>query len=122
MFDFLLKPKKKVFPFIKPDVFTPVDAAISTSEAKRLYKTVMVAIGFLDRSEAADYAKWLGYAIKDREEDLKIAYSDAKAWGCDIAQEAKAALDAFKADKRDFLVDYMNKEIHGEHWRDLAHK
>lgn len=31
--------------------------------------------------------------------------------------EEKALFDAFRADKRAFLVEYMNREIHGQDWR-----
>lgn len=160
MFDFLFKPKVKTYPIIKPETFTPPDAPISTTDAKRLYREVMVAIGYLDKGDASYYVKHLTEAIKDRESDLRLVLDDQKAYLQDTINENKelvrdlkkdlraaktddergvitleisdlqsqilkyqaaieterAALESFKKDKRSFLVDYVNRELHGSEW------
>lgn len=70
--------------------------------------------------------------IQELKADLKAAKTDDERTAIaieiseleeNIAQaqkrisEGKAAFDAFKTDKRAFLVEYMNCEIHGQDWR-----
>ena len=50
-------------------------------------------------------------ALADAEDELEFQTTDGKN---DIA-EAQQHLDAFKADKREFLINYVNAQVHGGH-------
>lgn len=153
-------PEKSRYPIITPETFAPLGVPISTTDAKRLYREVMVAIGYLDKGDTKRHVEYLAEAMKDRESDLRLALDDQKAYLQDTINDNKeqvrdlkkdlraaktddergvvtleindlesqilkyqgaieterAALESFKKDKRSFLVDYVNRELHGSEW------
>jgi len=159
--------KKKEPLVLKPEMLQPVDAAISTAEAKRIFKEWMLKIGYLsnkDKLEKMELADHLGYFVEEmnqQEESLKFEIDDekesvaesikeekadirdlkkdlaeckdpteresieAQIAGCEraiadyqesVAERVKALAD-FKADKRAFLIEYINTQVHGPEWR-----
>lgn len=153
-------PEKSRYPIITTETFAPLGVPISTTDAKRLYREVMVAIGYLDKGDTKRHVEYLAEAMKDRESDLRLALDDQKAYLQDTINDnkeqvrdlkkdlraaktddergvvtleindlesqilkyqgaietEKAALESFKKDKRSFLVDYVNRELHGSEW------
>lgn len=152
---------KKEPPILRAGMLEPVDALISTAEAKRIFKEWMLKIGHLDRQEVGDHVGYFADAIKDHEEYLKMEsdhekditkeeipeekeylkeakrdlskckddsqraelQSDVSA--CEETIERHTAqladhgkpLNDFKKDKREFLVSYINDQVHGSDWR-----
>lgn len=152
---------KKAYPMIYVHNIVPVDKAVTTNDAKRVYKQWMVKIGLYsittveDRRELADAVAYLGEVIHEREGELKSDYEVAKEDQHYFIDELKADLrylrkelatckDSievyeinegiteceselairtakveiahrkyvdFKADKRAFLIDYINAEV-----------
>ena len=51
-------------------------------------------------------------------DDIEDAEFDVESSAQDLA-EAQKALDAFKQDKRTFLIGYINDQVHGPGWRDI---
>lgn len=153
-------PEKSRYPIITPETFAQLGVPISTTDAKRLYREVMVAIGYLDKGDTKRHIEYLAEAMKDRESDLRLVLDDQKAYLQDTINDnkelvrdlkkdfraaktddergvitleisdlesqilkyqaaietEKAALESFKKDKRSFLVDYVNRELHGSEW------
>jgi len=164
--------KRKEIPILKPEMLTPVDAPISTADAKRLFKAWMLKIGRLDKQEIPDHVKYFADAMKDEEQGLKEFLDDEKRQVDEAIEERKTefqdelndlkeqlsestdedekkalkleiedakkeirfvketvtaefryfektsnALSDFKKDKRAFLVDYINSQVHGQDWR-----
>ncbi len=159
--------KKKEPPVLKPEMLQPVDAAISTAEAKRIFKEWMLKIGHLsnkdklDKMELSDHVGYFVEDMKQQEESLKFEIDDekesiaesikeekeeirdlkkdlakckdpteresieAQIADCEraianyqesLAERVKALAD-FKADRRAFLVEYINTQVHGPEWR-----
>lgn len=142
--------RKKTYPKLAPDSLTPVDAKISTAEAKKLYRRIMTDFGFYeDREELAEGVEFLADEMRSHTEGLqaerdehKQAIADLKREIAELKKNMKAlegealenaqaevevleedlvdakteleeaikALADFKADKRAFLVDYINQE------------
>lgn len=50
------------------------------------------------------------------EEELADAQEDLASSNESFLIEAQQALAAFKADKREFLIDYINSQVHGRDW------
>lgn len=157
--------KKKVPPILKPDMLQPVEAPISSTDAKRILREWMIKIGhFSDIAEASEHVSYLVEAISERAEELKeehirqkemraaalrdlrlersnlekglkLASSDEEKREfqdaiADVEREiasqnaavnaAAESLAAFKNDKRAFLVEYINTQVHGGNWRSKA--
>lgn len=138
----------------------PADKPISTSRAVQVYKKYMLKVGYLDKSDIADFARSLKEDIVEREEELKFEVKNAKELVAEAKAEVKslkkqlskckddddreyareeldtataeleeetttyekytAELTHFKKDKREFLLNYINSEIHGDDWRELG--
>lgn len=162
--------KKKEPPILKPEMLQPVDAPISTAEAKRIFKEWMLKIGHLsikdklDKMELSDHVGYFVEELKQHEESLKLDIDDEKESVADSVKEEKEEirdlkkelakckeqaerqhieeeiahceraianyqdslaarvkeLADFKADRRAFLVDYINTQVHGPEWRTKA--
>lgn len=162
--------KKKEPPILKPEMLQPVDAPISTAEAKRIFKEWMVNIGHLsnkdniDKMELSDHVGYFVEDMKQHEEALKFDIDDEKEAVAESIREEKEEirdlkkelakckdhtqreniegqiahceraianyqeslavrvkeLADFKADRRAFLVDYINTQVHGPEWRTKA--
>lgn len=152
---------KRTPPILRGDMLQPVDAPITTAEAKRVFKEWMVQIGHLDKQEVGDHVKYFADAMKEHEGDLKMEADHEKELAKDEFAEEKEylkeakrelakcndearkaelqaeikdseemiarmtaslaehdkALDAFKKDKREFLVNYINEQVHGHNWQ-----
>ena len=152
---------KKEPPILRAGMLEPVDAAISTTQAKRIFREWMLKIGHLDKQEVGDHVGYFADAMKDHEECLKMEsdhekemtkeeiseekeylkdakrdlakcknesqkaelQSDIDASEQEIARLTKCLadhnkpLDILKKDKRDFLVNYINDQVHGSDWR-----
>lgn len=113
------------YPLLTNEMVQPIGNKITTQEAKRLYREFMVEIGYLERDEVALAIESLTEAIKDETaflqeeytnaiEDLKEARKHDTAgeveWAEREVQKTKERLAAFKADKRAWLIDYINME------------
>ena len=150
MFNFL----KKKFPRITTEMIEPVDAMLSTTAAKTVYKTFMLNIGYCDKKDITDNVRYFDEEIKLFESGLKAECTECKnnirkykkellkleqksmkisdedllddlnfqmdstkeeicIWETDLIRISNA-LEKFKQDKRDFLIEYVNKEIHGK--------
>jgi chromosome segregation ATPase len=159
--------KKKEPPILKPEMLQPVDAPISTAEAKRIFKDWMVKIGHfsnkdkLDKMELSEHVGYFVEEMKQHEEALKFDIDDEKESVAESIREEKEEirdlkkelakckdqterenideqiahceraitnyqeslavrvkeLADFKADRRPFLVDYINTQVHGPEWR-----
>ncbi len=167
--DFLFgksEPQKKVMPILKPENLQPVDAPISTTEAKKIFREWMLKIGYLDKEEVADHVKYFADEMKEQDENFKIYIDEEKEdiegsindekeeimslkeelKSCKDPQEKEEILDAikdcetniadykadladriaalkgkqtaFKTDKREFLIDYINTQVHGSDWKE----
>lgn len=162
--------KKKEPPILKPEMLQPVDAPISTLEAKKIFKEWMVKIGHLsnkdklDKMELSDHVEYFVEEMKQHEEALKFDIDDEKESVAESIKEEKEeihnlkkdlskckdpgereAIEAqiaqceraianyqeslavrvkgladFKADRRSFLVEYINTQVHGPEWRRKA--
>jgi len=162
--------KKKEPPILKPEMLQPVDAPISTAEAKRIFKEWMVKIGHLsnkdklDKMELSDHVGYFVEDMKQHEEALKFDIDDEKESVAESIKEEKEEIRVlkkelakckdqaereniegqvahceraianyqeslamrvkeladFKADRRAFLVEYINTQVHGPEWRTKA--
>ena len=139
------------YPVITTEMITPIDALVSTADAKRMYGKVMLQLGYLKQDEVSIHAEYLNQSIKDEIKrlgklmrELKIKISDRKKelalenriTSGDIfsTEESKHLIQdirdeiAFaeieimrvnkerhklKKDKREFLINYINRELHG---------
>lgn len=64
--------------------------------------------------------KLSGKSTTDKEE-LEIEVEEAEdelKWATDELEEAAKELDDFKKDKRTFIIDYVNTEVHGHDWKE----
>lgn len=142
---------KRSYPRITPEMIQPVGEPLSTTDAKAVFKSYMVRIGFLDRHEVSEHVGYLADEIKGMEaalkddvaepkrelararadlaklqkrlaaaetdderaslqEDIDGAEFEVQAQTQELA-DAEKALAAFKADKRQFVVDYINQQL-----------
>ena len=53
------------------------------------------------------------------EDDIEVTTEDLNRDESQI-ENASKALAAFKEDKREFLINYINNQIHGSKWRDIT--
>lgn len=150
------------YSLLTSDMIVPVDKPISTSRAVQVYKRHMLKVGYLDKSDIADFVRSLKEDIAEREDDLKFEIKNAKELVAEAKSEVKslkkqlskcrddddreyareelatataeleeetshyekltAELTLFKKDKREFLLNYINSEIHGDDWQETALK
>lgn len=159
--DWIFGSKKPTYPRITNEMFQPLDSAITTAEAKRLYRDLTVKLGYhKGKSEAIWGVELLVQSINDHAEHLKFELEEAKqnldsldvekelikelkadlkkckdaSERTEIETEIKAAeaiitrdeaavieaseaLKQFKKNKRSFLIDYLNHELHGDNLR-----
>jgi len=144
------------YSLLTSDMIVPVDKPISTSRAVQVYKKYMLKVGYLDKSDIADFVHSLMEDIAEREEELKFEIKNAKEQVAEAKAEVKSLkkqlskckddddreyageeldtataeleeetsnyekftteLALFKKDKREFLLNYINSEIHGDDW------
>jgi hypothetical protein len=159
--------KKKEPLILKPEMLQPVDAPISTAEAKKIFTEWMVKIGHLsnkdklDKMELSDHVGYFVEEMKQHEESLKFDIDDEKESVAESIKEEKEEirdlkkdlakcqdpaergnieaqiahceraianyqeslakrvkeLADFKTDRRAFLVEYINTQVHGPEWR-----
>lgn len=162
--------KKKEPPILKPEMLQPVDAPISTAEAKKIFKEWMVKIGRLsdkDKLDKMELSHHVGYLVEDmkqHEEALRLDIDDEKESVAESIKDEKEEIQDlkkeltkcrdqadkegiegqivrceraiatyqeslavrvqkladFKADRRAFLIDYINTRVHGPEWRTKA--
>lgn len=156
LLDLIFGKAKPKYPRVTNDMLQPVDAILSTTDAKRIIKAFYLQIGYCeDKSDASYEAECLADSIRDHEESLRDDIKDAETeykqaiteWKEELADlendladadpadreetqadiaahkknkpsgpdiiEAKQALATFKADKRAFLIAYINEQLHG---------
>lgn len=149
---------KKKHPVITPQMIEPVEAQLSLTDAKKMYRKIMLELKHLDREEVSDHVQYLSDDVKetlnahkediaqakdeirelkgklkllqkslkeeidpDRKEEIELEIED---WSQDVEfaeeqiQETELAYSKLKADKREFLVDYLNQELHGTNWKE----
>lgn len=82
--------------------------AFETKESKEEIKRIKMALANCkDDTKKAE----LEDELADAEDELRLYAMGPEG---DIAK-AQELLDAFKADKRAFLIEYVNGQVHGEH-------
>lgn len=156
LFDLIFGKSKPKYPKITNEMLQPIDATLSTTDAKRIIKEVFRQVGYCeDATEARMEAESLGDSIRYHEENLrsdlemiKEEYDrDLAEWKSELQDlkddiktaepgelestkeeialhnqykpddgdylRAKKALADFKADKRAFLISYINEHLHG---------
>ena len=141
------------FPVMTFDNITPNGRGITSAQAVKIFRLYMLAIGYLDKQELPDWARYFaedmklyGRELVDRVEEEKRKFKEyseligapeirvlkrqlqktndnvkrdaiereIEDYESDIRYEekhlyrAQAALQAFRADKRQFVVDYIN--------------
>jgi len=146
--------KPKTYPTLTPQMIQPPGNTPSATEAKRLYRDYMSAIGFYGKDVVELHSRYFAEELKDHEASLREFASDCKqdvkdaklnvkeckaevktaptpkerAWADEAITRAEAALqeqeaslekalqelEAFKQDKRPFLISYINEEVHGD--------
>jgi hypothetical protein len=80
----------KTFPVLKPSMLEPIDTAISTAMAKKLYRQIMLKIGYLDQQEVGSHVEFLVDEIKEEEQSLKAFHAEAVAnAAADIAENTR---------------------------------
>lgn len=142
---------KRSYPRITPEMIQPTGDPLNTSDAKAVFKSYMVQIGFLDEKEVSEHVGYLAdeirqteTALKDDVDEPKLQLAEARASLKSLqkrlaaakteeekapleaeieeaefevqaqtqgVEEAAKALAAFKADKRQFIVDYINQQL-----------
>ncbi|WP_294346927.1 hypothetical protein [Prosthecochloris sp.] len=155
MFNFFKKKPK--YPVLTSGMIEPTDALLTATDAKKAYKSFMVQIGYLDKSDKLEISSYVGYfaeamkayengsknecneckkSISDHKKEIKRLENKAKIVKEEWEQEEikaeielvkeeiemytkdlkkfNAEFEAFKRDKRNFLIEYVNNEIHGE--------
>ena len=80
---------KKKYPILTPENIEPVDAPISTAEAKRIFKAFMSQIGYLERGELAEHAGYLADDIKEMTEAYREDLADLKSQIPELKAEIK---------------------------------
>ncbi len=162
--------KKVRPPIFTEDMLEPVDAPVSISDAKRIFKQWMLGVGHLsdddviDRMELSGAVRDLVDSMREHEASLKddfdcerdswqdavaehkgelrrlqrelarctepaersdlqeeISYEEHELrFASELIDDARQALASFRSSKRDFLVDYINTQVHGADWRKLT--
>lgn len=141
------------FPVMTLDNITPYGQAITSAQAVKVFRLYMLAVGYLDKQELPDWARYFAEdmklhglelvdrvkeekrkvkeysefigapeirvlkrqllktndsvkrdAIERKIEDYKFEMDEEEKY----LRQAQAALQAFRADKRQFVVDYIN--------------
>lgn len=157
LLDLIFGKSKPKYPRVTNDMLQPVDAILSTTDAKRILKAFYCQIGYCeDASEARMEAESLADSIKYHEENLRSELEiikndyerDLADWKSELQdlkdelksaepderegakeeidiheqqkpddsdfRRAKQALADFKADKRSYLITYINDQLHGD--------
>jgi len=70
--------KKKEYTLLTSEMMEPQDAAIPTTEAKKIYRAHMKAIGLFPNDELSDRVYEFGEEIKYREEEIRDDIQDYK--------------------------------------------
>lgn len=156
LLDLIFGKSKPKYPRVTNEMLQPVDATLSTTDAKRILKEFYRQIGYCeDASDARMEAESLADSIRYHEENLRSEFEmikeeydrDLAEWKSELqdlkdglktaepaereeAKEeialhnqykpdeshslrAKKALADFKADKRAYLIAYINEQLHG---------
>lgn len=82
---------------------------ITSSQAIKLFKNFMVTVGYLDKEEVDEHAAYFAEEMKNEASNLADEVEYQKTCSGDQIRVA-AALKAFKKDKRNFLVSYVNRQ------------
>ena len=102
--------KKKTYPLLTADKIEPVNEPISTADAKKLFKSYMKDIGYLERDELSEHAGYLGEEIKDMEQCHRDDIKDSK----DEIKEAKAQIKILKKNLGSCKTGNEKEEIEAE--------
>lgn len=70
--------KKKTYPLITPEMIQPIDEPVSTTDAKSIFKSYMSQIGYLEKGELSEHARYFGEEIKERQDAYKEDIQDCK--------------------------------------------
>ena len=148
------------YPYFTDEMITPVEKPLSTRDAVYIYRTYMLAIGYLEKSEMSDFVNSLKDGMDEHEQFLKEEVKAARETVVEAKAEARPEikrikklrskskdadekadysadleevefevvssqrdlaaaveeLTQFKKDKRQFLINYINSELHGSNW------
>jgi hypothetical protein len=152
------------YPFVRPDMIMPLGDPIPTSAARRLYRQIMIELGYFTAPDAPQYVQAFATEVRDHESALRDEYlhereylreqiDEARSWAKELLEDSRdattpdeksssllereeqlrtlAALKeelkavaveyaSFRRDKRAFLVNYINTELHGSNWQARA--
>ena len=102
--------RKKSYPLLKNEMITPIDHPITTTEAKKLYKSYMKDIGFLEKDELSENAAYFGEEIRDMEQTYKEDIKESK----ETIKEAKVTIKEIKqqlksCDSEELKVDLQDQ-------------
>ena len=152
-----LSRRRRRVPILKVTDIEPVDAPISTVDAKKIYRQYMVARARGDREELRFWVETFADEMREEGESMRLEIADDKKtvadgkarikalqaeikkidqnddrlpalqeelddviedteWYVEHVDELRGDLQRFKKDKRAFLINYINTELHGPDW------
>lgn len=116
--------KPKSYPLMTMDMIGSNGQPITTAQAIKLFKLFMLRSGYLQKNEITEHAEYFAEEIRSQTdalaEDLAAARAALKTCSeedkisCqDAVESARFDLADFKADKRQFLIKYVNQQTQG---------
>lgn len=115
------KPKPKTYPLMTWDMIGSHGQPINTVQAVKLFKLFMLRSGFLQQDQLAEHAGYFSDEIRNTTEalaedlatarqELKTCAPEDKANYKEAVEAARLQLADFRADKRQFLITYVNQQ------------
>jgi len=120
--------KKKTYTLLKPDMIQPVDAEISTVDAKKIYRMHMQSIEFYDREDLSEAVRSFAEEINEEEEihkdsvqfqkdEINSLQSELKALrvklaACQNSEESKDLQEEIEGIEED--IENSKKELESE--------
>jgi len=116
------KPKPKTYPLMTWEMIGSNGQPINTVQAVKLFKLFMLRSGFLQQDELTEHAGYFADEIRSHTEalaedlasarhNLKTCDPEDKASNKEAVEDARLQLADFRADKRQFLITYVNRQI-----------
>lgn len=89
---------KKQYPVLKPEMLEPVDAPITTTNAKKIYSQWMVKIGYFDKFDASHDAAYFAEAMKEHEDYLRQELDYQRQEVKDAQEEYRSEVASLRSD------------------------
>ena len=112
MFDFFRKKKK--YPLLTREMIEPANTPLSTTDAKKAYKSFMLQVGYFDKDDKlgiSDDVRYFAEEIKMHEGGLKEECAECKWYLSDYKKDLKGLEQKFKKTNDEGELNDLKSDI-----------